>query len=286
MKKVFPFVWVLLTLLFGSCGEDENTTQEEPAVPVTGISFSKSVVSVEIGKTRKLKATLTPTDASNRGVVWSSSNQDIVTISKGVVTGIKEGEAAISVKTVDGEKIATCIVKVASQLTSYAIGDLYPDNEHAVGVVFWLESATVMDSKGFEGKVMSFDESLKTWGRSGVAVNATNEEDGAVNMAIIRSLENWKSRYPAFKWCADKGEGWYLPASGELLSLYENKERVNAAIQRVANTTLVSNSYYWTSTEYDESPETLAGCLYFRDATIDDWASKSGQNWVRAVRAF
>lgn len=286
MKKILMFGIVAFLSAVSVACSGEDLTSEEPGVPVTGIAFSKPIVSVELGKTRKLNATIAPNDASNRGVVWSSSNVQVATVSKGVVTGVKEGEATITIKAVDGGKTATCTVKVASKLMSYAIGDLHPNDEHPVGVVFWLEPVTVTDGKGFEGKVVSLDESNLIWGRAGIVVNTINVEDGAANMAIIESLEGWESKYPAFKWCADKGKGWYLPALGELLSLYRNKEIVNTAIRRVANSITVSDALYWASTEHYETPENLAGCLFFRDAAIDGWASKNGRNRVRAVFAF
>ena len=69
---------------------------------------------MEVGKTRKLKATVTPDSASDKEVKWSSSNKKIVTVNQnGKVKGVKEGTARIKVKAKDGSgKKAVCIVKV------------------------------------------------------------------------------------------------------------------------------------------------------------------------------
>ncbi|MBX4263958.1 Ig-like domain-containing protein [Clostridium estertheticum] len=65
------------------------------------------------GPTLSLKATVLPANAANKAVVWSSSNEDVATVSaSGIVTPIGEGTAMIVVKTVDGGHIDTCIVKV------------------------------------------------------------------------------------------------------------------------------------------------------------------------------
>lgn len=52
------------------------------------------------------------------------------------------------------------------------------------------------------------------WGPE-TEVGATDEKDGEAIMAIIRTQPDWENNYPAFKWCADQGEGWYLPSKNE-----------------------------------------------------------------------
>ncbi|MBW9170430.1 Ig-like domain-containing protein [Clostridium estertheticum] len=65
------------------------------------------------GPTLSLKATVLPANAANKAVIWSSSNDDVATVSAaGIVTPIGEGTAMIVVRTVDGGHIDTCIVKV------------------------------------------------------------------------------------------------------------------------------------------------------------------------------
>ncbi len=57
-----------------------------------------------------------------------------------------------------------------------------------------------------------------------------DEADGAKNQRKIASLPNWQEEFPAFAWCASLGEGWYLPAVGELIIIFENKEQINASL--------------------------------------------------------
>ena len=64
------------------------------------------------GKSVKLKATVTPSNATNKNVTWSSSNTKVATIDKnGNVKGLKKGQTKITAKTSNG-KTATCTVKV------------------------------------------------------------------------------------------------------------------------------------------------------------------------------
>jgi len=82
---------------------------------VTGVSLSSSSLSIAVGKTATLKAIITPTDAANKNVSWSSSNSSVATVSSdGLVTALKVGTATITVTTEDGGKTATCPVTVTA----------------------------------------------------------------------------------------------------------------------------------------------------------------------------
>ena len=96
-----------------SHGELKATCEVTVSVPVTGVTLSDTKIEVPKEKTHKLVATLQPTDASNQKVTWSTSDKDIATVAAdGTVTGIKEGDATITVTTDEGKFTATCAVKV------------------------------------------------------------------------------------------------------------------------------------------------------------------------------
>lgn len=82
-------------------------------VSVTGVSLDKNNVELKEGENTKLSATITPSDASNKNVSWSSSNPEIATVdNNGKVIAISEGTAAITVTTDDGNYKANCVVVV------------------------------------------------------------------------------------------------------------------------------------------------------------------------------
>ncbi len=89
-----------------------NVTVKTPIVQVTGVSLNKSTTSVEVGHNTTLIATVTPSNATNKNVTWTSSDESVATVSNGIVTGVKAGTATITVRTVDGNKTATCMVNV------------------------------------------------------------------------------------------------------------------------------------------------------------------------------
>ena len=82
-------------------------------VNVTGIELDKDDITIIRDKTQQLTATVKPDDATNKKVIWSSSDETIATVdSKGVVTGKKKGDAIIYATTEDGNYSATCNVEV------------------------------------------------------------------------------------------------------------------------------------------------------------------------------
>ncbi|MDR2718654.1 MAG: SUMF1/EgtB/PvdO family nonheme iron enzyme [Treponema sp.] len=86
-------------------------------VPVTGVTLNKTTASLTVGGTETLTATVTPTNATNKTVTWSTSTPAVATVSNGVVTAVAAGTATITVTTVDGGKTATCAVTVTQPST-------------------------------------------------------------------------------------------------------------------------------------------------------------------------
>ena len=86
---------------------------EDPGIRVTGVSLDKTSLMLTITETETLTATVTPDEATNKSVRWSSSNAEVATVSfDGTVTALKGGNATITVTTVDGDKKANCTVTV------------------------------------------------------------------------------------------------------------------------------------------------------------------------------
>ncbi|HOK98599.1 MAG TPA: glycoside hydrolase family 9 protein, partial [Bacteroidales bacterium] len=87
-------------------------------VPVTGVTVSPTTLSLTVGQTATLTATVSPANATNKSVSWSSSNTSVATVSSsGVVTAVAAGSATITVTTVDGAKTATCAVTITGSTT-------------------------------------------------------------------------------------------------------------------------------------------------------------------------
>ena len=80
--------------------------------PVTGVVLDKTSAAIDVGGSVTLKATVSPSDATNKTVSWSTSSPKVATVSNGKVTGVSAGKATITATTVDGGFKATCVVTV------------------------------------------------------------------------------------------------------------------------------------------------------------------------------
>lgn len=84
-------------------------------VSVASVELNKSVTTILKGETETLITKISPSNATDASIQWSSSNNNIATVnSSGVVTAITEGSATITAKTNDGGLIASCIVNVSN----------------------------------------------------------------------------------------------------------------------------------------------------------------------------
>ena len=79
---------------------------------VSGVSLNKASLTLYVGETASLAATVAPEDASDKSVVWSSGNSAVASVSNGKVTANKPGSAVIKVVTNDLSKEAACTVTV------------------------------------------------------------------------------------------------------------------------------------------------------------------------------
>ena len=89
---------------------------------VTGVTLDKKELKLGVGDTQRLIASVAPTTATNKKVLWKSSNENVATVSEtGVVTAKALGAAIITAATEDGNKVATCPVTVLVPLQSIAL---------------------------------------------------------------------------------------------------------------------------------------------------------------------
>ena len=172
---------------------------------------------------------------------------------------------------------------------TWKAGDYY-NVDGKEGVVFWV------DETGKHGKIVSLDQAEKQWCtdaeyEKGLTDIASDEYDGMKNLQSIQKISDWRNKYPAFAWCADHGDGWYLPAIKELELLLLNDEvhdAVNNQIARKDKAKLFSKGEYkgyWSSTE---RTEWCAWRVSMRDGITIDYSRGSSCYYrcVRAVSAF
>ena len=90
-----------------------NVYYNDKVVSVTGVSLNESSITLDVGGSKTLAATVTPENATNKKVRWTSDNETVATVSEdGVVTAVAGGTAVITATTHDGLFTATCTVTV------------------------------------------------------------------------------------------------------------------------------------------------------------------------------
>ena len=80
--------------------------------PTTGVEVDPKSVTIPVGETRQLVATVAPEDATVKTVAWTSDKPEVATVADGKVTGKAVGQATITVTTEDGDHTAKCTVTV------------------------------------------------------------------------------------------------------------------------------------------------------------------------------
>ena len=92
-----------------------TVTVKTASVAVTSVSLNKTSLSLLKGKESTLTATINPSNATNKGVTWTSNNTKVATVdSKGKIKAVAAGTATITVKTKDGSKTSSCKVTVTN----------------------------------------------------------------------------------------------------------------------------------------------------------------------------
>lgn len=100
-------------------------------IPVTGITLSKSAITLRAGDTEILAAIIDPANATDQTVTWSSSDNDVAAVSNGVVSAKDAGTAVITATANDGGLQAACTVTVDAAAThTHSFSDVWSkDND-------------------------------------------------------------------------------------------------------------------------------------------------------------
>ena len=167
-----------------SNSNSNNTSNTKPSqtVKVTSVSLNKTSAEIYLNNSTgfSVSATVSPSNATNKNITWSSSNSNIASVNNGYITAHNPGTATITVKTVDGNKQSSINVVVkkkviviigASQVTrmvwyknSYSSskykynvdnGTLVYVNESGTGID-WQNSTGISRAKSIIGKYNSY----------------------------------------------------------------------------------------------------------------------------------
>lgn len=108
-----------------TCGGKTAKCEVEVFAKVQGVKLDRTTLLMMSDEKVTLKATVSPDNAKNKTVFWSSSDESIVTVDNGSVVAKTEGSATIKVTTEDGQFMATCSVTVTNDITRYVSAKYY-----------------------------------------------------------------------------------------------------------------------------------------------------------------
>lgn len=169
-------------------------------VAVEGVSLEQQTLTLTEGESATLTATVSPEDATNKNVTWTSDNADVATVENGTVTAVAEGTANITVTTEDGEHTATCAVTVNAKQpevkTGYTVSLPTDKTSIAAG-----ESATVDVTVGVGTEetattynavdmTITYDAEKLTFKKDGSALHEASVTDTNGTISLKRYGEN------------------------------------------------------------------------------------------------
>lgn len=173
------------------------------------------------------------------------------------------------------------MVNVANK--TYKIGDIYDDGRKR-GVVFEITP------DGKHGKIVSLEQKELLWLNSNEmirgSVGTLSKSKGKDNLITIQKYSGWQSKYPAFAWCANLGEDWYLPAIDEFKTFVKNdgsvRKLVNITLSKLQEYEIDEDGYYWSSTESGQ----FRALQYKLDTYSSSPEDKQEYHLVRAFSEF
>ena len=208
---------------------------KEKDIDVSGVKVSKSSLTLKEGSSETITASVTPKNATNQTITWSSSNNDIATVENGKITAIKEGTATIKATSANGkfkEVKVTVKKKEEEPKDTYTVG---PGNE-AEGI-----GRTIT----YMGRTFTHYYQDKINYTYGHGYTLAGNGCGPVSLAIVlsgypeianKSPQNVADRvgqYGTFNLLINVARGYGLTVEGP--RYYNSNDRNQTAINNLAN---------------------------------------------------
>ncbi|MCR4890837.1 MAG: Ig-like domain-containing protein [Lachnospiraceae bacterium] len=167
---------------------------------VEGVTLNKSSLSLAMGDSETLTATVSPNNVTNKSVTWTSSNENVATVKDGLVTGTGLGTANITVTTVSGNLSATCAVTVGRKFFGQdETNSVMPGGKIDVSSVF----QTRIDEAKAAGQKYKFlldkaSKKLISISKKGI-VKGKGKKAGTASIAfMVRNGKKWEQKGDAY----------------------------------------------------------------------------------------
>jgi uncharacterized protein YjdB len=114
IKLCIMITIIIMIAIFTGCPAAASPDPVDTSIHVTGVSLNKAATTILNGNSEQLTATISPSNATNQSISWTSSDNDVATVTGGLVVGVGDGSVTISVTTSDGAFAASCDVTITS----------------------------------------------------------------------------------------------------------------------------------------------------------------------------
>lgn len=222
-------------------------------VAVTGVSLNNTSLSLHAGNHSQLIATITPSNASDQAVTWTSSNTSVATVnSEGVVSAVNTGNATITCRTDDGGYTATCSVTVTSATLTYPEGTFRGDGT--------IGSGSSQYSSHIELAIGNQQNGIVKVLINGIDVNATSISFSSNKITIATSgqIDNKDVKNIT---------GTYNSSTGQITSIKSSNTRLTMSF----TATRVATSSTYKFFDFDGSTSELQSQFVRRTRYNDTW---------------
>jgi uncharacterized protein YjdB len=183
-------------------------------VAVSGVSLSATSVTMAYDDTYQLSATISPSNATNQNVTWTSSNPAAATVnSSGLVSGVAAGSTVITVTTVDGYYTATCTMTIDNSRFKYRASA----GSHAWTSIAISKDGNFIAASSSDGVYTSSDRGVSWTVQSATTslnlINLSMSSDGALMAAYDGDLMAPVVVNGYIYTSSDKGISWSKRAS-------------------------------------------------------------------------
>lgn len=157
--KKLAIVAIVLAILVSLVACNTTVAPQNKDIAVQSVSLDKSEASLLVDEQITLALTITPQDATDKSVVWTSSDGAVATVENGTVTAVGEGTATITATV--GGKSASCVVVVSTPPKYVRVNEQGEEDANGKFVLFGSYPATKVEDESIITALGEFDES--TW---------------------------------------------------------------------------------------------------------------------------
>lgn len=209
--------------------------------PVQSVTLNKSQASIEVGKTLQLTASVLPTNATDRGIEWISSDESVATVSStGLVSGLQLGSATIIAVSTDGSSCsASCEVDVTLPTTASSLSLAIVETSTGKKYYITQELYVGLDLTGFKKRGV-------VCGPASGSYFVLTMNDYYTKYHISGSQGLYQYVYD-FSGTSANGGSRVLPNLAQAEWLSNNMTAANTALSAFGGTKMSTSDYYWTS---------------------------------------